>query len=172
MLLSASILAFTSCDKAEFESEIQDEQLLKSGSKVLNFRTHLSGQNEVPANASEATGQAIFQLSKDGMELSYKLIVDDISNVTMAHIHLAPVGVNGKPVAWLYQSSPNGPVEGILAEGVITKENLINDLAGQELSSLIDAIFEGNTYVNVHTTSFPGGEIRGQIEGNMPVGEN
>ena len=52
--------------------------------------------------------------------------------------------------------------------------DLINDLVGQPLSALIDAMEAGNTYVNVHTNDgvaptntgpgdFPGGEIRGQI---------
>ena len=49
------------------------------------------------------------------------------------------------------------------AEGVITASSLVGSLAGQPLSTLLDRIVSGEAYVNVHTTQFPPGEIRGQI---------
>jgi hypothetical protein len=133
-----------------------------------NFRTHMTGGEEVPANDSQAQGQAIFQVSRDGSALSYKLIVANIENVTQAHIHLAPAGVNGGVVAWLYPSGPPaqlipGRTDGVLAEGVITSASLVGALAGQTLGDLLAAMRAGNTYVNVHTTQFPPGEVRGQI---------
>lgn len=131
-----------------------------------NFRTHLSSGEEVPTNDSKATGQAIFQLRGDA--LHYKVIVANIENVTMAHIHLAPAGVNGPVVAWLYPDGPPaqlipGRFNGILGEGVITSADLVGPLAGMTLADLVNAIKAGNTYVNVHTSQYPGGEIRGQI---------
>jgi hypothetical protein len=135
-----------------------------------NFRTHLTGNEEVPPVDTRAQGQAIFQLSKDGTELSFKLIVANIQNVTQAHIHLGAFGVNGPVVVWLYPAGPPaqlipGRFQGVLAEGVITEATtLFGPLAGQSLSDLLDAIRAGNTYVNVHTSQFPPGEIRGQID--------
>jgi hypothetical protein len=133
-----------------------------------NFRTHLTGDNEVPAVETDAQGQAIFKVSRDGTSIEYKLIVSNIENVTMAHIHNAPAGVNGGVVVWLYPSSPppqliEGRFQGVLAEGIITAGNLTGGLAGASLDDLIEEIKAGNTYVNVHTTQHPGGEIRGQI---------
>lgn len=167
----AVMVIFSSCDTTNTVEVIQDEAALKSGKKVKNFRAHLSGDQEVHDVTSNATGQAIFQLSKDGMELSYKLIVANIDNVTMAHIHLAPAGSNGPISVWLYPPSAPpmlipGTTNGILKEGVITSANLVGPLMGLSLSELIDAMSEGNTYVNVHTSAYPGGEIRGQIFGN------
>lgn len=134
-----------------------------------NFTAHLSGEEEVQPADTEAQGQAIFRLSKDGSELSYKLITANIENVVQAHIHLAPAGANGSVVAWLYPSSPPaellpGRSDGVLAEGVLTADDLVGPFAGGELSDLLEAMRAGNTYVNVHTTQFPGGEIRGQIQ--------
>ena len=152
-----------------------------------NFGTPLSADEEVmPAgviNDSRARGNAIFQLSEDGMSLSYKLIVANIENAFMAHIHRAPAGSNGGVVVWLYPSTtpgqPNpvggGRLDGVIAEGTITAADLQGSLAGQPLSALVAEIKAGNTYVNVHTNDgvaptntgpgdFPGGEIRGQIE--------
>jgi hypothetical protein len=136
-----------------------------------NYRTHLAGRFEVPVNDSRAQGQAIFQLNRAGDELSYRLIVSNIENVTMAHIHLAPADANGPVVAWLYPSMPPaqlipGRFNGTLATGVITSANLVGPLAGSDLSDLVAAIEAGNAYVNVHTSQYPGGEVRGQISGH------
>jgi len=149
-----------------------------------NFRTHLSGDDEVPIRQTFAQGQAIFQLSEDGTELSFKLIAANIDNIWMSHIHLGPAGSNGPIVVWLYPSTPPAPpvnisgrFQGVLAEGVITASNLVGPLAGQPLSALIAAMEAGDTYVNLHTNDliappntgpgdFPGGEIRGQLSGH------
>jgi len=133
-----------------------------------NFRTHTTGGEEVPSNDSRAQGQAIFQLSHDGTELSYRLIVANIQNVTMAHIHRAPAGVNGPVVVWLYPPAPPaqlipGRSQGTLATGVITAGNLVGQLAGATVADLVAEIQAGNAYVNIHTSQFPPGEIRGQI---------
>lgn len=133
-----------------------------------HFGANLSGGEEVPANDSLARGQAIFQLSQDGSELHYRLIVANIQNVVQAHIHLAPVGVNGGIVVWLYPSGPPatlipGRSQGVLQEGTITAASLVNALAGEPLSRLLAEMQAGNTYVNVHTSQFLPGEVRGQI---------
>jgi hypothetical protein len=133
-----------------------------------NYTASLKGENEVPAVETNAQGQAIFQLSKDGAELSYKLIVANIYDVHMAHIHLAPAGQNGGVVVWLYPDGPPpqlipGRFSGILAEGTITADDLVGALAGQTLEDLINEMDAGGAYVNVHTSANPGGEIRGQI---------
>lgn len=151
-----------------------------------NFGTPLSPKNEVmnPStiiNTSNAVGNAIFQLSADGTELSYKLIVANIENVFQAHIHQGAVGANGGIVVWLYPSTApqagplgQGRIQGVIAEGTITKANLVNALAGQELSALLALIGNELAYVNVHTNDgvaptntgpgdYPGGELRGQL---------
>jgi hypothetical protein len=134
-----------------------------------NFRTHATGAEEVPPNDSPAQGQAIFQLNEDETELSYRLNVANIENVTQAHIHMAAKGVSGGIVAWLYPPAPPsqlipGRSQGTLETGVITDADVIGGLAGQGVAGLLSAIRAGNTYVNVHTTQFPPGEIRGQID--------
>lgn len=169
ILFSGIFLVIASCSKSDTEEGLQDEQALKNGKIAMTFTAHLTGDQEVPPRETLAQGQAIFKLSKDGTELSYKLIVANLDNIQMAHIHLAPAGANGGVVAWLYPSAPPmilipGTTNGILAEGVITADNLVGALAGHELEDLIDQMVAGNAYVNVHTTLYPGGEIRGQIK--------
>ena len=130
--------------------------------KPIAFMTQLTSTN------TNARGQAIFNVHPSGTSIDYRLIATNIDNVIMAHIHLAPLGVNGPVVVWLYPSSPpaaspSGPLHGIFASGTITASDLTGPLASDPLSDLIDAMAAGNTYVNVHTTDYPAGEIRGQI---------
>ena len=164
-------LIFSSCRKEvqDQSSQIvtQENQDLKAQAR-MNFTVHLSGDNEVPPNLSQATGEGIFQLRNNETELHYKLIVANIENVMMSHIHVAPAGSNGPVVAWLYPSAPppvmiEGRFDGVLAEGVITSANLVGPLAGHPLSDLVDLLRSGGAYTNVHTMQYPGGEIRGQF---------
>ncbi|MET0565163.1 MAG: CHRD domain-containing protein [Acidimicrobiia bacterium] len=138
---------------------------LGAGSRTYTAR--LSGDVEVPTpTSSEATGKATFTLSKDGTVLSYKVTVSKAESmstgVVQAYIHLGPVDVVGPVVVNLVPSQ--GVAKGVLAEGVITASNLLGPFQGQPLGDLIAEIEAGNTYVNVHTTAYPAGEIRGQIK--------
>lgn len=81
-------------------------------SQVRNFVTPLSGNEEVPANASRARGTAIFQLSPDGTQLSYRLIASNIQNAHMVHIHMGPAGANAGIVVWLFPSTTTGDLQG------------------------------------------------------------
>jgi hypothetical protein len=138
------------------------------GAPNRNFVAHLSGGQEVPAAETRATGQAVFNVSKAGDEIRYRLIVANIENVTMAHIHLAAAGVNGPVVVWLYPDAPPaqlipGRSNGVLATGTITSADLVGPLAGGTLADLLDFMSTEDAYVNVHTSQFPAGEVRGQI---------
>lgn len=136
----------------------------------------LSGGEEVPARETSARGSATFEVSSDGTQITYRLIVANIENVVASHIHVGAAGTNGPVVAFLFGTAPagGGRVDGVLATGTITAANLVGPLAGQPLSALLSAMQAGNAYVNVHTNDgvdpantgpgdFPGGEIRSQI---------
>ena len=132
----------------------------------------LSGAEEVPAVDTNARGVAVFKRTGED-ELTFFLNVANIENVSMSHIHLAPAGQNGGVVVWLYPSAPPaqlipGRSDGPLASGTITSANLVGALAGMTVQDLVDHIVAGNAYVNVHTSQFPGGEIRGQIAHHGP----
>ena len=153
-------------------------QILFAGSALAAdfVAAPLSGDNEVPARATGARGNATFDVSADGSQITYRLIVANIEHVVASHIHIAPAGENGQIVAFLFgPASPGGGrVDGVIATGTITAADLVGPLAGQPLSALRSAMEAGNAYVNVHTNDgvdptntgpgdFPGGEIRAQI---------
>ncbi len=128
------------------------------------FAADLTGSEEVPPVVTLARANATFNLSDDGTVLQFKVTVANITNATLSHIHLAPAGVNGPIVVNLFTGpTKTGRFDGVLAEGSIAQADLIGPLAGQSLSALLDNMTNGNTYVNVHTTQHPAGEIRGQI---------
>lgn len=144
-------------------SEISEDAALTSGHRVVaNFAVPLSGDEVVPPVDTDARGLATFQLNKEGTELRFKLNVANIEDVIGAHIHNAPAGQNGPIVVFLYGDplAEAVTVNGTLVQGTATE--VVGPLAG-DFEALIDAMESGNTYVQVHTTANPSGEIRGQI---------
>jgi hypothetical protein len=149
----------------------------------------LTGSEEVPPRDTPAHGQLILQLSDDGQSMKYILDVEDIKNVTQAHIHIAPKGVNGPIAIWLYPSPKTrtalpgggGPVERLLVQGTFTKDDFIQGatapLNGKTMADFVAIVNAAGAYGNVHTSDgvdppntgpgdFPGGEIRGQLDGH------
>ena len=138
-----------------------------------NYAVPLSGDAERPTPVdTNARGVAIFHLSEDGTELSYKLIVANIDDVTQSHIHCGSADVAGPVVAFLFPFDAAGvTLNGTLVEGTITADDIIprpdspacpGGVATFE--DLLAKIRSGDAYVNVHTLAFPAGEIRGQIK--------
>ncbi len=128
------------------------------------FLARLSGAGEVPPVATEAMGRARFELEEDDAELEFVLRVEDIEGVTQAHIHRGLPNMNGPVVAFLFglADPPTGSVDGRLAKGSLTVNDLLADFAG-DFEGFVAALRNGELYVNVHTVANPAGEIRGQI---------
>lgn len=129
-----------------------------------SLKALLSGSESVPAVETMAKGDATFTPIKDEEALSYYVTVSDIENVTAAHIHLGKKGENGPPVALISNEKKAGKFSGTLAEGTITKKELMGSMTGKSVEDLIKQIKKGNAYLNVHTDKYPNGEIRGQIK--------
>lgn len=105
----------------------------------------MDGLQEVPANASPATGTGTASLNLFTKQLTLHAEFSGLmGKQTAAHIHQAAAGTNGGVVVPLPTGSP---IDGVF------------DLS----TALAEAFLAGDLYVNVHTTSFPGGEIRGQL---------
>src|SRR5689334_13662025 len=113
-----------------------------TAARSVNYSAQLTGHEIVPLRETTATGHATFQLSNDGLSLSYKIVVADLENVTAAHIHLGARGMNGPTVVVLYGPvrAGGGKKAGVLAEGIITSATLTGDLAGHPLADLVMAM--------------------------------
>ena len=123
----------------------------------------LNGANERPNPVTtSANGAAVF--SRTGATVSYTVTYQGIASIpTGAHIH-APAGLTtnaGVIVDLVKQTQTSN--SGVLT-GTFTAAD-IRPISGQPpiaLDSLMTLLRTGNAYVNVHSSTFPGGEIRGQ----------
>jgi aldose sugar dehydrogenase len=132
------------------------------------FEARLEGAQENPAVMTMAGAEAEFKLDSKG-RLKFELeATAHIENAQQAHIHLGARGQNGPIVAFLLPFNAAGVdfEEGDeIAEGKLTDADVI-ERPGFDgtVAALVERMRQGRAYVNLHTTAFPGGEIRGQIE--------
>jgi len=136
-------------------------------------RTRLIGYQEVPAISTEGGGTFRARMTGDD-SFTFRLSYDDLSSqVLQAHIHFGQKSVNGGIAVFLCSNLGNGPAgtavcpESGDVTGTITAAQVVGP-AGQgispgEFQEVLDAIRAGVAYVNVHSVTFPGGEIRGQL---------
>ena len=111
----------------------------------------LSGPVEVPPGDPDGTGLATFIIDPARSQLCFAIVVDRIMLPAIAaHIHVGPAGVAGPIVVPLTAPDANGSSGGCV--GGIDQQ-------------LLRAIrnHPRQYYVNVHTTDFPGGAVRGQL---------
>lgn len=122
------------------------------------FRATLAGSNEVPARATAATGSA--GLTLDGDTVFFAIEVRQIDKVTASHIHSGAAGANGPVRVDFFLGPTTDTVDGRLVEGSFTAANV----RGVTFDVLLEQMRAGTAYVNVHTTRYPGGEVRGQTQ--------
>src|SRR5919108_1654572 len=137
------------------------------------YITVLNGKNEVPSHPDvTATGISGFIVNSGNSKIRYQIEAEGLKGVTQAHIHSGKVGENGPVVATLFKGSKD-TVNGALVQGSITADKLEGPLKGKSISDLVSLIDKSSAYVNVHTQSFPDGEIRGQIsKGTVEIDVN
>lgn len=123
----------------------------------ITYSAAMNGAQEVPPVTTDATGKATF--TQRDSTVSFKIDLSSISGVIAAHIHSGPTGVNG-PIRVFLFSGTTGSVNGTLVQGSFTAA----DVTGITFDDLINEMRTGNAYVNVHTTTNSGGEVRGQIQ--------
>src|SRR5918996_2067312 len=127
------------------------------------YITVLNGKNEVPSHPDvTATGISGFIVNSGNSKVWYQIEGEGLKGVTQAHIHSGKASENGPVVATLFKGSKD-TVNGALVQGSITADKLEGPLKGKSISDLVSLIDKSSAYVNVHTQSFPDGEIRGQI---------
>jgi hypothetical protein len=117
---------------------------LEGGKKLT---TTMTGAAEVPPADLDGTGTATITINPGQQRICWEITTANLDPVVAAHIHSAHAGQNGPIVVPL--TATNGTSTGCA------------DVA----RSLADAIRKApqGYYVNVHTTIFPGGAIRGQL---------
>lgn len=138
----------------------------------------LNGYREVPSVSSRAAGNFRAVIDRKAGTIAYELSYSGLQGeVQQAHIHVGQRSVNGGVSVFLCQTeaspdptglAPQCPQGGKVA-GMVQAANMIEGpivnqgIAPGQFNELIAAIRAGVAYVNVHSSKFPGGEVRGQL---------
>lgn len=133
--------------------------------QTVTLTATLSGDQEVPPVQTGSFGTAEVTIDLAAKTITYKVDVYNFpSGLTAAHIHISPKGISG-PVILPLVTTPNISNEFTLS-GTLTAANFGTSAANLGVRSFDDAIQSmvgGQSYVNVHSVVYPGGEIRGQL---------
>lgn len=132
----------------------------------------LSSFNQVPAALATSSGHFQAVVEQDGM-ISFTLSYANVSSaVTQAHIHFGASKTNGGVMVFLCGGSkPACPAAGTISAADVSTLPATNGdsvipqgIQPGDLAGLLAAVRSGNSYVNVHTSNFPNGELRGQVQ--------
>lgn len=165
-----------------------------SADQGARFRAHLVG-GDLAGNpiATNATGEARFEVTDNGTAIRFHLEVAGIDNLFMAHIHVAPKGpvAPNQPVGpiafWFVPTTPGTPnsnvagrVDSEIGAGyVMTDAQLVGPLAfdptnaaNTGIAGLVKAIREGRASIVVHTSDLnPANNLTPGVAGDSPAGE-
>ena len=155
----------------------------QGGFKLI--RELLTGYEEVAPVSTTGGGEFRAVINKDESAIQWVLSYSDLEGaVQQSHIHFGQAGVNGGISVFLCTNLGNGPagtqpcpappatISGTIVAADVspnipaTAAARTQGLNTGEIDELIAAMRAGATYVNVHSTAWPGGEIRSQIDGN------
>lgn len=146
------------------------------GDRSGRFVADLEGYQEVPAVSTAAGGAFRAHVNRAGTEVRWQLQYAGLEGtVQQAHIHFGQEAVIGDVSVWLCTTAavtgapagtPTCPASGTVT-GTLTAGGVVGPAAqgigAGELAELLAAMQAEVAYANVHSSKFPGGEIRGQI---------
>jgi hypothetical protein len=125
------------------------------------FNVQLRSENEPNgASTSESMGNAQVKIFEDGtMEFTFTVNNKSGETYTRAHIHKAPAGVNG-PIHWDFLEA------GVPVASISDQPSQLRGVARARAAAVLADLLANPSgyYVNVHSTVFPGGAVRGQLE--------
>ena len=165
LLFTGAIFALSSTVLSDDDDSSDDDDF-----RGLRFFAVMTGAQEVPPNTSQGTGRVEVRFDPGFTRASVRLEVRNLqSTATRAHFHCALPGANGPIAFGLFDPGD------CLFDGRRTRCTLTNqDFTGADctpnvgrpvsnVAALALAMRDGLIYANVHTPTFPGGEVRGQM---------
>jgi len=139
---------------------------------AARFRARLGGYQEVPAVSTPGRGHLKAKVTDSGIAfvLQYKGLQGE--RTPAVSLHFGQRGVRGGLVTVLCGGDvrPECPAGAGTVKGVIHAQEIVGPgaqgIRPGQIGEVLRAMLRGKTYVNVHTTAFPRGEIRGQVVTN------
>ncbi len=160
-LVAILVLAFSG-----FRIKANDEE---NGVRLRAIAS-LDSFQETPPKFTTGQGRFTARLNEDRTELQFRLVYRGLTGkANVAHIHSEHFGIAGSVFIFLCGGGKPPCPDGTEGEvtGTITPADVLalpaQGLDAGDFAAALRAIRSGSTYANMHTTRFPGGEIRGQI---------
>jgi len=153
-----------------------------AGATPMLFVTDLSGPAEFPPNGSPGTGEAEVAIDPTAHTLQVEVSFSGLLGTTVAsHIHCCAPAPNTAIVATTIPTFPGFPLGVTSGTYNMTFDTTLvstfnpafvtahgGTVAGAE-AALFAGIAAGEAYLNIHTTVFPSGEIRGFLAAPEPA---
>lgn len=184
LLMPPLMLALAGSVSATDEAATTDS--VRTG-RPVRVETNLVSTEEVPVISSlNASGKFKATLDEANMTITYELSYQNLEGMPLAgHLHVGQRGVNGAIPLFLCANDPALPPAGTAPAqacppapatitGVLTPTNIIprpaqgiDAMSPEDFLELMRLMRQGEMYANVHTTKYPGGEIRGQVRRDL-----
>lgn len=138
-----------------------------TGVATEKYSATLAASNVVPATTSTSAGTLTLTASGDST-LAFSLSVTNMTGITQAHLHSAAAGANGSTIVWLLPvngnsaQSPSVTLDGEISLGDISP-SWVRGTPRLAMDSVKALMRLGRIYVDVHSSTFTNGELRGQI---------
>jgi hypothetical protein len=140
------------------------------GRRIRRFQATLFGNNEVPPISTKGSGHVRLAVDETAQTIAFTLSYSGLEGGTanVAHVHFAPTRVNGGIMFFLCGGArPACPPTGGVVTGTVMATDIIGPngqgVAPGEFDAVVRNLRAGLGYANVHTTTYPAGEIRGQV---------
>lgn len=189
LVLKITVASLVLLSVSSVPTRAQDKD--KDDRNDLRFFTRLSTFHEVPPKANGASGTFDAQLCEDGNAVCWTFTWENLTGPPLfAHIHFGLPSTNA-PVMTFFCGGPNGnadipakPACPQTTSGSITGTTRAADIIAlnaapndqalnlHDFAAFLNALNAGAGYANMHTTRFPGGEIRGQIKARHGEGND
>lgn len=140
----------------------------------VTISARMVGLGEVPPNSSKGLAEFHGTVSADGTMITFTLKWSGLTTLPLvSHIHFGPTKETGGIMVFLCGGGGKPPCTQATsgtASGTITAADIVGPAAqgippapNGHFADVIRAIRTHNAYANLHTTMFPGGEVRGEV---------
>lgn len=169
-LVMGSLLAFGVLPAAGQDDTSADPS---SHPHASMFRAHLGGYQEVPAVSTPGRGRFTAKATDGGIAFVLRYTGLQGERTPVVSLHFGQHGVRGGLITVLCGGDvrPQCPAGSGTVKGVIRPQEIVGPgaqgIRPGQIGEVLRAMLHGKTYVNVHTTAFPRGEIRGQVVTNQ-----
>jgi hypothetical protein len=144
------------------------------GDDDVTISARMVGLGEVPPTNSKGAADFRGTISADGTTITYTLKWSGLTTLPLfSHIHFGPTKENGGVMVFLCGGGGKAPCTQAtsgMASGTISAADIVGPAAqgipaapNGSFADVIRAIRTHNAYANLHTTMFPGGEVRGEV---------